>query len=390
MDKYLKLINNNDLLNHYYFFHQNPEVGFDLDITYKYVYDELVKLGYTPIPCGKCGLYVDIGNSKEKVILLRADMDALKIKEDTNLIFKSLNGNMHACGHDLHTTMLLGCASLLRHFEFDGCIRLMFQPAEEIISGAKEMIKHGVLNNVVRSIMIHVMPNTIYQTGTVVIPESGIITPSCDNFQIRLFGKSAHGGFPHLGIDIFTVSSLITLGIHNIKSSELALEDKVVISLGEITAGNTYNVIPDTLLIKGMIRSFNEDVRKFIKYRIEEIVKSICKAYHIKAKFIIDQSVCSFYNDSDLRNDLINIFNDKKVEYKTLPSSSSGGAEDFSEISKIVPTNMLMLCAGNKKDGYCYDIHHPKTIFDTDVLKYGTALYTMLAIELVKLNNIQK
>ena len=390
MEKYLKLVNNDELQNHYQFLHQNPEIGFDLNITYKYVFEELTKLGYNPIPCGKCGLYVDIGNNKEKVILLRADMDGLKITEDTNLPYKSKNGAMHACGHDMHTAMLLYSAKLLKNFEFDGCIRLMFQPAEEIISGCKEMIENGVLKNVTKAIMIHVMPNTTFNTGTVIVPDSGTITPSCDNFEIKLFGKSAHGGFPHLGIDIFTVSSLICLGIQNIKNSELSLDDKVVISLGEIKAGNTYNVIPDTLIIKGMIRTFNNDVRKFIKFRIEEIVRSICKAYHVKHKFIIDQSVCSFNNDDNLRKEILNIFDDKDVLHEKVKSSSSGGAEDFSEVSKLVPTNMLMLCAGKKDEGYCYDIHHPKTIFDTNVLKYGAALYTMLGIELVKLNNIKK
>jgi hippurate hydrolase len=390
MEKYLKLVDNKELLNHYKFLHQNPEIGFDLNVTYQYVFNELIKLGYTPVPCGKCGLYIDIGNNKNKIVLLRADMDALKIIEDTNLPYKSNNSSMHACGHDMHTTMLLGAAKLLKNFEFDGCIRLMFQPAEEIISGCKEMIENGVLKNVHKALMLHVMPNTLYPTGTVIVPDSGIITPSCDNFQIKLFGKSAHGGFPHLGIDIFTVSSLICLGIQNIKNSELTLEDKVVISLGEITAGNTYNVIPDTLYIKGMIRTFNNEVRKFIKYRIEEIIRCICKAYNVKYKFIIDQSVCPFNNNENLRNEILDVFDNKNVIYEKIKTTSSGGAEDFAEVSKLIPTNMLMLCAGKKDDGYCYNIHHPKTIFDTNALKYGTVIYTMIGLELVKISNIKK
>ena len=392
MNKYFNLAEkiNDKVLKHYYTLHQYPEIGFDLPITYKYVFDELTNLGYKPISCGKCGLYVDIGNTKESIVLLRADMDALPILEDTNLSFKAANGKMHACGHDMHTAMLLGCAELLKNFQFDGCIRLMFQPAEEIISGAKSMISNGVLKNVTNALMIHVMPNTTLDTGTLVIPECGIITPACDNFQIRLLGKSAHGGFPYLGIDIFTVSALITLGLKNIKVNEITLDEKIVLSLGEISAGNTYNVIPDTLTMKGMLRTFNTDLRKFVLFRIEEIVRNICKAYHIKYKFIIDQSVCSFINDKNLRNNIINICNDKNLPHILTPTSSSGGSEDFSEVSKFMPTNMLMLCAGKKSDGYCYDIHHPKTIFDLETLKYGVAYYTLFAIELLKLNNLKK
>ena len=387
MNKYLNdAININEkLLKHYHYLHQNPEIGFNLDKTYEYVYNELKKLNLSPVSCGKKGLFVDIGNGKN-IVLIRADMDALPITEDTKLSYKSSNENMHACGHDIHTSMLLGTAEVLSKCKFDGKIRLMFQPAEEILEGAKDMIANNVLEDVKCAFMLHVMPNTQLETGTLIVPPSGIITPFCDNFTITLNGKSTHGGMPHLGIDLFSVSSLIILSLQNIKSRELNLSEKVVLSIGKISGGDTYNVIPDTLIIKGMIRSYSEDIRDFVKSRVEQIINGICISYNVKYIFKIDQSVVAFDNVKNLRTLTLEIIKNNDIYYNIVKQDNelSGGSEDFAEVSKIIPTNLFMLCAGKKDDGYEYNIHHPKTIFDPDVLKYGVAINVTLGIELSK------
>lgn len=387
MNKYLVDASNinEKLLKHYHYLHQNPEIGFNLDKTYAYVENELRELNLNPIACGKKGLYVDIGNG-ENAILIRADMDALQIKEETELAYKSNNENMHACGHDMHTAMLLGTAEILSKYKFDGKIRLMFQPAEETLEGSKDMIANNVLKDVKYAFMLHVMPNTNFETGTLIVPPKGIITPYCDNFSIILSGKSSHGGMPHLGIDIFNISSLIILALQNIKAREVSLSDKIVLSIGQVTGGNTYNVIPEKLVIKGMLRCYSNNIREYVKSRINNIVNGICGAYNIKYEFNIEQSVVAFNNNEELRDISLDIIKNNNISHYLVENDSelSGGSEDFAEVSKLVPTNLFMLCAGKKEDGYNYAIHNPKTIFDPNVLKYGVAIYVMLGIELLK------
>ena len=387
MDLYKRALELKDeTILHRRFFHKNAETGFDIPIAKQYIFSTLSKLGIVAHECGS-GICAAVGNGGP-CILLRADIDALPMQEESTAAFAAKNGAFHACGHDMHSAMLLTSAKILKENEskLSGTVKFMFQPAEEILEGAKDMIANNVLEDVKCAFMLHVMPNTQLETGTLIVPPSGIITPFCDNFTITLNGKSTHGGMPHLGIDLFSVSSLIILSLQNIKSRELNLSEKVVLSIGEISGGDTYNVIPDTLIIKGMIRSYSEDIRDFVKSRVEQIINGICISYNVKYTFKIDQSVVAFHNDENLRTLTLEIIKNNDIYYNIVKQDNelSGGSEDFAEVSKILPTNLFMLCAGKKDDGYEYNIHHPKTIFDPEVLKYGVAINVTLGIELSK------
>ncbi|MBQ8403870.1 MAG: amidohydrolase, partial [Clostridia bacterium] len=188
------------------YIHAHAEVGFDLPHTVEKVREVLGLLGYEPKSCGKAGILADIGGEKGGAsILLRADMDALPMKEETELPFAAENGNMHACGHDMHTAMLLCAAKLLKAHESELCgkVTLMFQPAEETLSGAKDMIDAGVLEEAgaEAALMLHVFAGTGVETGKIIVPPHGVSAPAADYFEITVHGKGCHGATPQKGKD---------------------------------------------------------------------------------------------------------------------------------------------------------------------------------------------
>lgn len=198
-----------DLVNARRYLHSHPEIGFNLPNTVAFIKKELLAMGYEPKPCGKSGLTVLAGGKKEgKVFMIRGDMDALPISEEAHVNFASQNGNMHACGHDMHTTMLLGAAKLLKAHEdeIEGTIKLDFQPSEENFQGANDMIQAGLLENpsVDAALMIHVMANLPMEPGTVIISDGGVSAPAADYFKIHIQGKGCHGSMPNNGVDLLT------------------------------------------------------------------------------------------------------------------------------------------------------------------------------------------
>ena len=257
-----------ELIVHRRYLHQNPEIGVDLPKTVHYVKNELVKLGYTPEFCSG-GVVATCGSGEiEKTFLLRADMDALPIKEASGEIFSSINGNMHACGHDFHTTMLLGCAKLLKKYEdqIKGTVKLMFQPAEELAIGAKGMIEAGVLKNpdVDAAMMIHVflgLPND----GKFVVLADGPASANIDVFRINVKGVGGHGARPHETVDPINVCAHIHLALQILNAREVEASETFILTIGEMKCGDTFNVIPDCGYMRGTIRSYGKETRTFIK-----------------------------------------------------------------------------------------------------------------------------
>ena len=182
--------------------HAHPGTGFNIQPTVDYVRAQLEVLGCTVHPCGKAGLYTDIGRDGRR-FLLRADMDGLPIREESGLDFAAKNGCAHACGHDFHTAMLLEAARLLkaREDELPGTVRLMFQPAEEIFEGSQDMIDHGVLRQVDAAMMIHVMAGVPLPAGQAIVSPAGVSAPAADYFEIRVQGVGCHGSMPSNGVD---------------------------------------------------------------------------------------------------------------------------------------------------------------------------------------------
>ena len=256
--------------------HQCPGTGFDIGETLAFVRKELADMGLQPVDCGRAGLVALVGGKKPgKVFLLRSDMDALPIREEADVEFASQNGRMHACGHDLHTSMLLGAARLLKAHEdeIEGTVKLMFQPAEEIFEGSHDMIEAGLLENpkVDAALMIHVMAGMPFPAGTVIVSAPGVSAPAADYFEIKVQGKGCHGSMPNTGVDPLTAAAHILIALQEIHARELALGDRAVLTIGTMNGCTAANDIPDLVTMGGSIRTFDEETRAFIKQRMSEI-----------------------------------------------------------------------------------------------------------------------
>lgn len=379
------------------YLHSHPETGFDLKNTTEYVRKELIAMGYEPVMCGKSGIIALAGKKKSgKVFLIRGDMDALPIKEESDVPFSSDNGKMHACGHDMHTTMMLGAARLLKshEYEIEGTVKLMFQPAEEIFEGSDDMINAGVLNSpdVDAAMMIHVMAGLPIPAGTVISCDGGVSAPAADYFYIDIQGKGCHGSMPNNGVDPVTIVAHIITGLSEINSRELGLSDNAVITIGTINAGNAANVIPDTAHMSGTIRTYDEETRSYIKQRVSDIASNIASAYRGSASVTYGSGCPCLLNNPDLATCSAKYLNELLGPSRTFTAaqlnamsgggkaSKSTGSEDFAYVSQKVPSIMFALAAGTPQDGYCYPQHHPKVKFDEAILSEGSAVYAYTAM----------
>lgn len=377
--------------------HQNPETGFDLKETISFVKSELSAMGIQPHDCGKGGISALIGGKRPgKVFLLRADMDALPIEEKSDVEFASQNGRMHACGHDMHTAMLLGAARILKSHEdeINGTVKLMFQSAEEIFEGSHDMIEAGILEDpkVDAALMIHVMAGMPFPAGTVIVSAPGVSAPAADYFEIKVNGRGCHGSMPNTGVDPITAAAHIIISLQEINARELAMDDRVVLTVGTIHAGNASNVIPDTVVIGGSIRTFDEETRTFIKERMTEISKGTADVFRAEATVDFGSGCPTLVNDKDLsvcaEKYIKELLEKGKVfsaaELNTMnsgnKSSKTAGSEDFAYISQEIPSIMLALAAGQPEKGYCYPQHHPMVKFDESVLSDGSAVYAYTAM----------
>lgn len=379
------------------YLHLHPETGFQLQDTVSYVKQELVKTGYQPMDCGTAGVVALAGGQKEgKVFLLRADMDGLPVKEEADLAYASSNGNMHACGHDMHTAMLLGAARLLKQHEreINGTIKLMFQPAEELLEGARHMIEAGVLQDpeVDGALMIHVMAGMPFPAGTAVISAPGVSAPAADYLTIKVKGKGSHGAMPNTGADPLNAAAHILIALQEIPARELAMKEQAVLTIGSMNAGDAPNVIPDAVLMGGTLRAMEEETRCHMKERIGQIAEGIAHAFRTEAEVIYGSGCPTLVNDQDLSVSALKYTKEllgpdravSAAELNTIGGGSkmmkTAGSEDFAYVSHQVPAIMLALAAGEPAKGYLYPQHHPKVLFDEAVLPVGSAVYAYTAM----------
>lgn len=391
-----------ELVGHRRFLHTHPGVGFDLQETYQYVYDQLVQIGYSPNSYGRCGLIASCGHAnKGKTILLRADMDALPFQEETDLEFKSHNGNMHACGHDTHTTMLLGAARILKEMEneLNGRVILLFQPSEETFEGAKDMIEAGVLRDTSpdAALMIHIASGMPFEIGSVIVCDGGVSAPAADYFEIHIQGKGCHGSMPQMGVDPITVAAHIITSLQEIQARELAMSDEAVLTIGSIHAGSASNAIPDTAVLGGTIRTYDEETRAYLKERMEEIITGVATSFRATAELKFTSGCPTLVNDAALSKDVTRYMKEllgpqmafSQADLAAMMSQAGGnkksskatGSEDFAYFSQEVPSIMLAIAGGKPQDGHIYPTHHPKVTFDENVLQYGAAVYAYNAIK---------
>ncbi|MGN1387497.1 MAG: M20 family metallopeptidase, partial [Bacillus sp. (in: firmicutes)] len=356
--------------------HNHPEVGEDLPRTTAFVMGKLKEYGYEPTEICPSGIVALAGGKKPgKTFLLRADMDALPIKEETNYEFKATNGNMHACGHDFHTTMLLGAAKLLKQHEdeIDGTIKLVFQPDEEGFTGAKKMLNAGVLENpkVDAAMAMHVHSGT---PSNVVLYGLGTSIAGCIRFRITVKGTGCHGAMPETGVDPINIAAHIYLSLQEIVSREISAVESAVVTIGKFAGGDAPNIIPDQVIMEGTIRSLSRDIGDFIYKRMDEIVTTTAKMFRGSAKLEELSSVPPLKNDTDLANELGSYVKELIGEQAVISFEGGGmGSEDFASYSYEVPSVYFMLGAGTKEENplYGFPMHHPQVVFNEDIMVTG-------------------
>lgn len=379
------------------YLHAHAETGFNLEKTSAYILRRLQDMGIEARRCGRCGVTGMLGRSG-KTFLLRADMDALPIREETGLPHACTSGCMHACGHDMHAAMLLGAAQLLKEHESElsGTVKLMFQPAEEILEGAQDMIRAGVLKNphVDAALMFHVMTAHRIPTGTIIISAPGVSAPAAGTFTVRIQGRGAHGAMPHTGADPITAAAHTLIALQEINARELSPADHAALTIGSLQAGATANVIPDTAELHGSYRAFSDDVFGMIRRRTEEISTGIARVFRTKAELEFHACTPTLINDAILADRaeawLGELFGREQIcSAARLAGSSaarSSGSEDFSAVSHRVPALMLALAAGHPDEGYVHPLHHPKADFDERALSTGAAAHAWFAMKWLQEN----
>ncbi len=371
--------------------HSNPEVGEVLPKTTSYVMEKLKEFGYEPQEICESGIVATIeGSEPGKTFLLRADMDALSVKEETECDFKSENGAMHACGHDMHTAMLLGAAKLLKQNQdqIKGTVKLVFQPDEEGFTGAKKMIEAGVLKNpqVDAAMAMHVHSGT---PSNLVLCGLGTSIAGCNRFRIVVKGTGAHGAMPEQGVDPINIAAHIYLSLQEIISREVSATKPAVLTIGKFSGGDAPNIIPEEVIMEGTIRSLDKETGEFIFNRMNDIVVSTAKMFRGEAELIELSSVPPLTNNDELVEEVTSYLKDLLGEKSVIVFNQGGmGSEDFASYSHEVPSIYVMLGAGSKHENPLYGeaMHNPKVVFNEDILVTGAAMHAYSAIMWLKNN----
>jgi len=264
---------------------------------------------------------------------------------------------------------------------------LMFQPAEEILEGAMDMIEDGILENphVDAAMMLHVLTGQNIQPGTAIVSAPGVSAPAAGTFRIHIQGRGAHGAMTGSGIDPIHAAAHIIIALQAIQTRELSPNDRSALTIGMVQAGTTANVIPDVAQLRGSFRCYNDSGFNFMRKRIEEIASATAVAFRANAKTEFEGSCPALVNDTDLCSLALRSLNrclgtKRVINAAELPNQASG-SEDFASISRKTPSVMIALAAGNPQDGHIHPLHHPQTSFSEDALPYGMAAYAAIAMD---------
>ena len=363
--------------------HTIPELGLELPQTVAFVKSKLDQWGVSYTECEHCtGVVALLGKPGGKCIALRADMDALPIKEETGLDYASTNENMHACGHDCHTAMLLGVAKILKEHEdkLNGYVKLFFQPGEEGPGGAPVMIEDGCMENphVDAIFATHVGGAGEGMKNGDITLHYGDITAADDQFDLYVIGKGGHGAAPHMCVDPVVVASTIIQTFQTIVSREIDPTEPCVITVATMQAGRgAENIISDTCYMRGTVRNANMKNRNYVLERMQEVVKGICMAMRADYDFKLDYGYVPVVNETKMTDSLIasaaKVISEESIH---VGGKQQMGGEDAGFFYQLVPGCFFNLCCtAPHADGKIYPAHNSKFVVDDSHLYKGTAIF---------------
>ena len=361
--------------------HREPEIGFETEKTAEKVLDALDGLPLE-IQTGVAenGVVATLkGEGDGPTVALRADMDALPIHEETGLPFASEeDGKMHACGHDGHTSMLVGAARVLSQDHLrerlNGTVKFIFQPAEEGYAGGQVMVEEGVAEDVSSIFALHLWPGLPFgRVGT----KAGPIMAAADAFEMTVKGQGGHGAMPHLAADAVVMAAQIVTALQTVVSREASPFDPAVLTVGQIEAGFAFNIIPETAYLGGTVRTLNPDLRGRMPERIEELARGIAQGMRgdIELDYRFSYPVTS--NDADSARLVLDVAGELFGEENAVElDNPSMGGEDFAFFLEKVPGAFIWLGVGDVSG-----LHTAQFSFDEEVLSQGSALLAALALE---------
>jgi amidohydrolase len=362
-------------------FHRHPELGFQEKRTAGVIAEFLGGLGLDPVTgIAETGVSAEIGKGEGPVLMLRSDMDALPIEEESKLPYRSgFSGVMHACGHDGHMATLLTACSVLQREATDlgGRIKAVFQPAEEGMGGAVRMIEEGLLDSpkVDAALGLHYWSGI--PTGKVAV-NPGPVMAAVDEFHLRIVGKGGHGAIPHETRDSVVAGAALVTSLQTLVSRRSDPLESVVVTVGEFHAGSAFNVIPGETLLSGTLRCFDEGIWEAIPEQFEHIVAGICHAHGCSYELDYRRINIPLVNDAGMaamvREAAVELVGEANlIDFRTL------GGEDMADYLKLVPGCFFFVGAGSEEKGITAGHHHPSFDLDEDALAIGVELMVRAA-----------
>ena len=369
--------------------HKNAETGLDLPKTKAYVMEKLTEYGLEPKDCGY-GVTATLGKGG-KVLLLRADMDALPMPEESGEEFACPTGKeAHTCGHDFHAAMLLTAAKMLKEKEdtLEGTIKFMFQPAEETFEGSKNMIENGILENppVDAALAYHVSPGKM-PIGLFMYNDKDTMMYSVDGFKITIHGKGSHGAYPHVGVDPINIGVHIHLALQELIARESDPTHSCVLTIGQFAGGTAANIIPETAVLQGTIRTNKPEARELLVRRMKEVAEKTAAVYNGTVDIEMISEVPPLICNPKLTDEVVGYMQELGIPGLTpYPGISASASEDFAVIADKVPSTFMYLSAGYLDERGQYPAHHPKAQFNEDVCPIGAACLAHCASQWLKNN----
>lgn len=365
--------------------HKNAEVGLDTPKTKAFVIEKLKEYGLEPEECGY-GVTALLGKKEGKVLLLRADMDALPMAEQSGEEFTCPSGKeAHTCGHDFHAAMLLTAAKMLKENEdlIDGTIKFMFQPAEETFEGSKNMIENGILENpkVDAALAYHVSPGKM-PVGLFMYNSKDTMMYSVDGFKIKIKGKGSHGAYPHVGVDPINIGVHVHLALQELIARESDPSKACVLTIGQFKAGTAANIIPEEAILQGTIRTNDNEAREKLVRRMKEVAQKTAEVYNGTAEIEMISEVPPLICNPEFTNEIVSYMKETNIPgLMPYTDVSASASEDFAVIAQKVPSTFMYLSAGYMDERGEYPAHHPKARFNEEVCPIGSACLAHCAVE---------